>query len=126
MENVVKITLLGLMLMAACAVPGFAQPAGPPYYTSDFAPGPDVLSKSLERYFGKLASSIVIIGVHKVAENEFLILAGGADKPGTPPVKTTMYSLWRLESREWVMQDPTLSFLRYIKVLALDPKDSKP
>jgi hypothetical protein len=126
MGNAAKITLLGLLLLALGTVPGFTQPAGPPYYTSDFAPTPEVLSKSLDRYFGKQGSSIPIIGVHKVAETEFLILTGSQGKPGEPSTKTTMYSLWRLESKEWVMQDPTMSTLRYVKVLALDNKDSKP
>lgn len=126
MGNMLKIVLAGLMLMAACAVAGHAQPAGPPYYTSDTAPTADVLSKSYQRYFGKKADAITVIGVHKVTDTEFLILSGTQDKPGTPASKTTMYSLWRLESKEWVMADPFFSGVRYIKVLSLDPKDSKP
>ncbi|HTY08214.1 MAG TPA: hypothetical protein VMF29_03540 [Candidatus Edwardsbacteria bacterium] len=126
MGKAVTIMLAGLLLLVAGAVPGYSQPAGPPYYTSDIAPTADVLSKSLDRYFGKQAGAIPIIGVHKVTETEYLILTGAQDKKDMPPTKTTMYSLWRLESREWVMQDPTMPALRYVKVLALDTGGSKP
>jgi hypothetical protein len=126
MGKTFTVLLAGVLLMLVCAVPGSAQSLTPQYYLGDYAPSPEVISKSLDRYFGKQASQILIIGVHKVTDNEFLILTGAPDKSGTPPTKTTMYSLWRLESKEWVVQDPTMSTLRYVKVLALDSKDSKP
>lgn len=121
MTRSVKIILCLWLLVAACAATGDARPPGPPYYIDDAVPTLETINRTLESYYDKQVGSIELIGVHKVSDNEYLVLAGPAGGKGTQSAaKTSLYNLWRLESKEWVMIDPLASVVRYIKIQQLD------
>ncbi|MRR51878.1 MAG: hypothetical protein EG825_13365 [Rhodocyclaceae bacterium] len=118
MGSAIKTMLVCCLLLAACSVSAFAQT--PQYYAGETAPSRELIAKNYDRQFGRPGAEIVVIGVHKVNETEYVVLTSAQEKQGSPPAKTVLFNLWRLESREWALQDPVASVIRYVKVLQID------
>ncbi|GEM_PF-3523032 len=123
MRKTTLLVFLSCILLVTFVNPGYTQSANEQAYTGDVPPQNELILKNYNYYFAKgtgASASIVIIGVHRVNDGEYLVLAGEQGKSGVAPTQTKIGNLWRLESKEWVMADPYAQFVRYVKVLNLE------